>query len=194
MTNLSAAIIYYPRMIDYSPNKTLNRIFCLWFGFSALAPAAEIEIFQLINERLSHMEDVALHKAQNNLPVEDLAREQTVIDNAVEAAAAQGLRGASIESFFTAQIEVAKAIQYRSLANWISEPANRTAPDLVTEIRPALTRLGDDIVQALANFLQSGNLIEEEQRNAFHNALTVPNINTADRDMLFNSLLLMRSQ
>ncbi|MDD9894293.1 MAG: gamma subclass chorismate mutase AroQ [Gammaproteobacteria bacterium] len=177
--------------IDHYHTRYLLLVLCFWPCLAA--SATELGIFQLINERLNYMTDVALYKKQNNLPVEDLAREQIVIANAVAAAASQGLQGESIELFFATQIGVAKAIQFRSLANWISEPATGTAPDLLTEIRPALSRLGDEIVMKLAEFIAAGNLISEVQRASFHREITAENLSLADNDRLFNSLLLVRA-
>lgn len=57
----------------------------------ALAQQPATEVFLLINERLGIMEDVALYKAENNLPVEDLARELIVVENAILAAESAGL-------------------------------------------------------------------------------------------------------
>jgi chorismate mutase len=157
-----------------------------------LAQAQTTDVFQLINERLGYMEDVALYKAENNLPVEDLARESIVIENAVLAAESAGLIGASIENFFVSQIDDAKAIQYRSLADWLSAPISREIPDLENDIRPKLTELGDRIVAELALFLDANGRIEEAQRESFHAQISVRNVSTADKDRLFNSLLLVR--
>ena len=173
--------------------------FCNLFGVIVIALpgfaiAQETEIFSLINERLSYMEDVALYKDQNNLPVEDLEREKIVIENAVAAATEIGLIGSSIESFFNVQIKVAKAIQYRSIANWISEPTNRKASDLVSDIRPALTSLGDDIVNGLLEYLVTRGPIQESQRGSFHLSISIQNVSTADKDLLFDSLLRVRPQ
>ncbi|NKB35485.1 MAG: gamma subclass chorismate mutase AroQ [Pseudomonadales bacterium] len=180
--------------INYYQAWLLSALGFLFLSLASVVHAQETEIFQLINERLAYMEDVALYKSQNQLPVEDLAREQVVVENAVAAAESIGLAGSSIESFFSTQIEVAKAIQYRSLADWISEPVNHSAPDLVTEIRPALTTLGDQIVATLANFLSDGNIIEENRRSLFHQIIDSEQVSAADKDQLFDSLLLVRMQ
>ena len=66
----------------------------------ALAQTSDIEeFFLLIDERLSHMQHVALHKVENKIAIEDLEREQFVIESAVKSAAELGLFGLSIESF-----------------------------------------------------------------------------------------------
>jgi len=201
MPRQEAIIIYYPMLIDHQniQRQCLRKLgLCLFATFTALFPVsvkADAEaVFNLINERLSFMEDVALYKKENRIPVEDVEREQVVIANAAQAAEIQGIEGDSISAFFAAQIEVAKAIQYRSLANWISEPTSERAPDLVTDIRPALTELGNQIVTALANNLRSQNPIQVQHRELFQRSINITNVSNTDKDLLFDSLLQIRMQ
>lgn len=160
----------------------------------AAAQPETITAFQLINERLKHMEDVAMYKSVNGLPVEDLPREEVVIENAVLAAESQGLIGDSIENFFITQINVAKAIQYRSLADWLSSPISKPIPDLPNQIRPKLTELGDEIVKELALLLSHEGRIGESLRASFQLHMSVNKISAAEVDLLFDSLLLVRSE
>ncbi|MDC0222295.1 gamma subclass chorismate mutase AroQ [Gammaproteobacteria bacterium] len=160
----------------------------------AAAQPETITAFQLINERLKHMEDVAMYKSVNGLPVEDLPREKVVIENAVLAAESQGLIGDSIENFFITQINVAKAIQYRSLADWLSLPISKPIPDLPNQIRPKLTELGDEIVKELALLLSHEGRIGESLRASFQLHMSVNKISAAEVDLLFDSLLLVRSE
>ena len=166
-------------------------ILLLWQPAAAQPEA--ITAFQLINERLKHMEDVAMYKSVNGLPVEDLPREKIVIENAVLAAESQELLGDSIEGFFIAQINVAKAIQYRSLADWLSSPISKPIQDLPNQIRPKLTELGDEIVKELALLLSLEGRIEESLRESFHLHMSVNKVSAAEVDLLFDSLLLVRS-
>ncbi|MDG2249924.1 MAG: gamma subclass chorismate mutase AroQ [Gammaproteobacteria bacterium] len=160
----------------------------------AAAQPETITAFQLINERLKHMEDVAMYKSVNGLPVEDLPREEVVIENAVLAAESQGLIGDSIENFFITQINVAKAIQYRSLADWLSSPISKPIPDLPNQIRPKLTELGDEIVKELALLLSHEGRIGESLRESFQLHMSVNKVSAAEVDLLFDSLLLVRSE
>ena len=77
--------------------------------FSSTIHGAESEpsLFQAIAERLAYMEDVAVYKAQNKIPVEDVGREKRVLSNAKELAATHGLDPDSMERFFIAQISAA---------------------------------------------------------------------------------------
>ena len=149
-------------------------------------------LFVAINDRLSLMEDVALYKANNSIPVEDLPREQVVLADTQTNAAKAGLNPQSVRQFFATQIAVAKAIQYRHLADWQSAPAVKDAEDLQTVIRPTLTALGDRIVLLLADSVNSGDGIEEADRALFNASITVKNVSAADRDRLFDSLLVIR--
>lgn len=149
-------------------------------------------LFALINERLSYMEQVALYKHQNNMAIEDLERERQVVDNSRLAAAQQGLDGNSVDSFFEAQIAVAKAIQYRHLADWMSIPDESQPPDLNGHLRPILTDLGDRIIANLAILLRSGNSIGEQDRKAFYERITVQHVEEADKAQLFENLAKVR--
>ncbi len=150
-------------------------------------------LFVLINERLSVMEQVALYKYRNKVAVEDLERERQVIENSTLGAARRGLDPESIEAFFAAQIAVAKAIQYRHLADWQSAPNPEQAPDLANRIRPALNELGDRIIDSLALLLQSGERIDEQHRQVFLEAMTVEKVSDSDKTLLFESLAAVKA-
>lgn len=189
-TNLLSALPMHNLLLRFPLLASL--ILLLWQP--AAAQPETITAFQLINERLKHMEDVAMYKSVNGLPVEDLPREEVVIENAVLAAESQGLIGDSIENFFITQINVAKAIQYRSLADWLSSPISKPIPDLPNQIRPKLTELGDEIVKELALLLSHEGRIGESLRASFQLHMSVNKISAAEVDLLFDSLLLVRSE
>ena len=160
----------------------------------ALAQTSDIEeFFLLIDERLSHMEDVALHKVENKIAIEDLEREQFVIESAVKSAAELGLFGLSVESFFETQISVAKAIQYRYHADWQSTPPQSTAPDLEV-IRPKLSDLGESIVRKLAILVENNNPVIEQHRELFYDTISTKNVSKRDKARLFDALLLIQKQ
>ena len=122
------------------------------------------ELFLLINERLSYMEHVALYKERTDSPTEDIEREAVVLMDAVETANELGLFGPSIESFFKAQISVAKAIQYRYRADWQSESPSFVPLNLQETIRPKLSQIGKSIVDKIATLYSKGEQIDEEHR------------------------------
>ena len=160
----------------------------------ALAQTSNIEeFFLLIDERLSHMEHVALYKAENKIAVEDIVREQFVIESAVKSAAELGLFAPSVESFFETQISVAKAIQYRHLADWLSKPPQATAPDLEV-IRPKLSDLGESIVRKLATLVENNNPVLEQHSKLFYDSISTKNVSKRDKARLFDTLLLIEEQ
>ena len=67
--------------------------------------------------RLAIAKEVALAKWDSGAPVEDAPREAQVIASAVKDGAAIDLEPASVESFFRAQIEANKVVQYALLAD-----------------------------------------------------------------------------
>ena len=168
--------------------------FILLLVASQVAAAEDVnsDLFAAINDRLSLMEEVALYKVNNTIPVEDLAREEVVLADTQTNAAREGLNPQSVRQFFAAQIAVAKAIQYRHLADWQSAPALRQADDLQTVIRPALTELGNRIISLLAESVNASGGFDETDRPLFNDAITANHVSLADRDFLFDALLVIR--
>src|SRR5262249_49006647 len=76
------------------------------------------------------------------LPVEDLARERIVLDQATASARARGLPEPPVRALFALQIELSKAVERRT--------REASALDLARQIRPALSELGARIVDALS--------------------------------------------
>ena len=164
--------------------------------FSSTLYSAESELtlslFQTIDERLGYMEDVALFKAQNRNPIEDFEREKIVLSDAKELAASHGLDPNSMERFFIAQINAAKAIQYRYSAELLTREIPTRSIDLQADIRPALDRLGSDIVTLFATLLQSRNSLGEEDREGLMKTLRSRLLTDAEREALFDAMLEVR--
>ena len=101
--------------------------------------------------RLLIAREVALAKWDQGTPVEDAPREEKVIASAGKDGTAVGLEPASVESFFRAQIEANKVVQYALLADWRrSGTAPTHAPiNLVVTIRPQLDQLQTALVAEL---------------------------------------------
>ncbi len=163
---------------------------------SGISHSAESEItlplFRAINERLEYMEDVALFKAQNEIPIEDIEREQIVLEDAKELATSLGLNAQSMEEFFIAQIDAAKTIQYRYSAELVTPGAPSKAIDLNEEIRPALDRLSIEIVGLFAEFLRAGNTMIEDYRGSFAVALRSNYLSAQDKNALFSAMRQVR--
>lgn len=151
-------------------------------------------LFRSINERLSYMESVALYKAENELAVEDIGREKEVIENAKLNAAREGLDPESVESFFIAQISVAKVIQYRHQAQWLLSPPEQEAVNLEIDIRPRLNDLGTDITILLGILIEQEGKISAEARNLFYQTIEQTFVTEEEKDLLFNGLLQVSTQ
>ena len=89
------------------------------------------------------MDAVGAWKRAHGKPIEDLAQEARVLDAVEAQARALGLDPASVRALFQLEIELAKRIQRDA------RPVPR-ALDLDTELRPALARLSDRQLEALA--------------------------------------------
>ncbi len=168
----------------------------LLFIFASAVSAGEdvTKTFKAINERLGYMEDVALHKTKKHLPIEDVGRERIVLSEAKKDAGKHGLDPESVTDFFIAQISAAKAIQYRCRADWLANPGAlaREPRDLKTEVRPALLRLGEEILVSIKKQLESGKEFGDEQRSQFMAEVQVKHLSQRDKEVLFDALKAIR--
>jgi cyclohexadienyl dehydratase len=113
-----------------------------WLG--TRAPRDDLDdLIDQLARRLAFMPYVAAWKRAHSAPVTDPARERIVLADVEGAARAHGLDAASVRQFFALQIDLAKAVERRAAI----VPATL---DLEREIRPALLRIGERIVERLA--------------------------------------------
>lgn len=107
-------------------------------------------------KRIAVAREVALAKWDSGTPVEDVERENQVIETAVAAAKQRGLSEKFVASFFRAQIEANKTVQYGLLAEWYraGKAPSHSPVSLKETIRPKLdelqTRLLDDLSSTFA--------------------------------------------
>jgi len=138
------------------------------------------------------MKDVALFKVKNHLPVEDIERENRVIDRAKVTAGDKGLAPDSVEDFFKAQIScqisVAKAIQFRYRADLLSQPSVQEPKDLKSEVRPHLLRLGDQLVEQMMMYIKTSGSFDSAQFSDFDAAIDVEYVTLLDKQILFQAL------
>ena len=154
-----------------------------------VAPDAQ-HIFGLINDRLSYMEKVALFKNNTHKAVEDLGREKIVLEKTLSTVTDLGLNPESISGFIQAQMDAAKAIQYRYRAQWLSiPPQTQRDIDLQGEVRPRLIELGKEIMVSISQYLKAGGRFQPEQMEEFIDSLKVNNLSTVDKKNIFKSLL-----
>ncbi|WP_422462532.1 MULTISPECIES: chorismate mutase [unclassified Endozoicomonas] len=168
-------------------------LLCLTLSTLAVADTMSNGIFQLINQRLSYMQDVALFKARNHRVVEDLTREQQVLEKALVNAQQAGLQPDSIADFFQAQMDAAKAIQYRYMADWLStHPERSEYRDLASEVRPKILALGDEIVVRISEYLKDGGAFDNKQQKDFVRTVNTRHLSENDKKKMFDSLQMIR--
>jgi cyclohexadienyl dehydratase len=120
-----------------------------WFG--ERQPLRPIDhLSDLLARRLAFMPLVAGAKAKAGLPIEDLAREREVLEASLKSAQRLGLPEARVRDFFALQIALAKVVQHRK--------REETPLDLAGQLRPALSELGDRILDAVAAAVRAGEL------------------------------------
>jgi cyclohexadienyl dehydratase len=117
---------------------------------AAASVHADSGVLDLVDQRLNLMRDVAAHKWLNGLPIEDLDREATVIQNAAETALRHGIEVSTTRELFRAQISAAKEIQHYWFERWRVDDPPASAEDLNAVVRPQLLALGEQILVSLA--------------------------------------------
>jgi chorismate mutase len=91
-------------------------------------------------ERIHLARQVALAKWDSGAAVEDLVREQQVIQSVIKAAPQRALDESFVANFFRAQIEANKTVQYVLLADWhrIGRAPEHPPINLGAAVRPQL--------------------------------------------------------
>ncbi len=126
--------------------------------FSSLAQASQYtQTARLVNERLSYMKDVAGYKAEQHLPIEDLTQEKKVLDQSLSEAESFGLNSETVKPFIMTQMNVAKAIQYRYRADWLSSPESNWKPQDLAEVRLKISSLNTELLKNIADELKKNN-------------------------------------
>jgi chorismate mutase len=133
---------------------------CTLGGIGAAYAQNAVEQLQPLVEATAHRlmigEQVALAKWDSGKAVEDAPREAHVIRGAVKDGETKGLDEASVSSFFNAQIEANKVVQYALLADWSRDgKAPDHAPvDLVNDIRPKLDEVQKSLIAELVDTVE----------------------------------------
>jgi len=158
---------------------------------AALAEPLADAVFDGIAQRLFLMKSVAAWKRANGVAVEDRAREAVVLDNATAAAAADaGLDPAAARAFFAAQIAAAKDVQRCWMGRWDADraPPPEGAPDLTTEIRPALLELDRALLASIEAALARNVAFDEARAPDFAAAADIDCLSAAQRDAVYDRL------
>ena len=173
---------------------TLEALRSLHFGDAAGGRLATPlrALLGAMDERLSLMPMVAVAKRRAGLPLEVPEREAVVLDSAVESALSASRKAAvdppeaiAVRELFRAQMAAAKQVQWSAIKDSDFErPAE--VPNLQSELRPALLRLGDHIAQLLIEL--PGQLDRAAVRELATHELRTPHLNDASRLMLADAI------
>ncbi|WP_168416075.1 chorismate mutase [Erwinia amylovora] len=144
------------------------------------------DVAALINQRLSYMKDVAGYKANNHLAIEDLSQEAKVLSGSVVLAVKLGLDGESVKPFIQAQMDAAKAIQYRYRADWLSEAQTGWQPQPLEQVRSKISVLSTDILTHISQRLSKGERFTD--KTAFMQGLEQTNLKDIDKTRLWQAL------
>ncbi|MBV1915787.1 MAG: gamma subclass chorismate mutase AroQ [Pseudomonadales bacterium] len=179
---------------------------CLMLSFTGAsltrADSTELDkLLQLVDLRLQVMDDVALYKFAHGIPIENKKREQVVLASAVANAGKNHLKPASVEAFFSLQIQLAKQVQSGWTKQWRAEgkkpqDISSDIPDLKTDIRPKLISLGGRIVQqfplALPVLHDPQQL--EQNRRKIEQAINSPFISTVMKHKLLDAMAMVQAE
>lgn len=110
-------------------------------------------LLSLMRRRLELMEEVAIYKWVNKLPVSDPERERQLLDGLLQRAANQKIDPDLVRAFFQAQFAAARAYQEERMRKWNAPDRSMSflrVPDLQSDIRPRIDQLSNDLLAALA--------------------------------------------
>ena len=158
----------------------LSALRAKWFGGAAGWSRTQ-HLVDLLERRLALMPFVAAYKRSRELPIEDKPREAVVLQQSIDGAAGLGLAKESVRALFAEQIALSKAVQERARD---AEPI-----DLDGVLRPALTRLGERILDALATGADALPQLRAEELD-----LLEPWLQPPERTRLLSALRAVRKQ
>ncbi|ODM99825.1 Secreted chorismate mutase [Orchesella cincta] len=106
------------------------------------------KMINFITERLKLADKVAVNKWDNDKPVEDVPREQIILENMVRQAQSANLDGAWAHQFFRDQIEANKDIQFELIRTWHLQGRRPPGPpvDLTNEVRPQIDIINTELI------------------------------------------------
>lgn len=119
------------------------------------APAPLPALLDAMAQRLTLADGVARSKHDSGKPVLDEARERQVLEDVAQAAPA-AVSSATAQSFFAAQMEANKLVQYGLLQAWRRH--ERPLPAKTTDLTALRTRLNDLQARLLAGLAATGEL------------------------------------
>lgn len=115
--------------------------------------ASTDSVISLMNERLGLMVEVAELKSQINLPIEDSAREEAILQAVEVDSKAAGVEKAFAREFFSAQFDAAKMVQNEAKKKFKPGKATddeiKKAGEKLNEIRTKINDLNIKLLMAL---------------------------------------------
>ncbi|MES2356350.1 MAG: gamma subclass chorismate mutase AroQ [Pseudomonadota bacterium] len=126
-------------------------------------------LLQLIDARLAIARMVAQAKRNADLPIDDPAREENILKQALSEASSRGVPESLVRNFFQDQFAASKLLQLRLHEEWQrkKQPPFSAAPNLNHDIRPVLDRITPQLIVALHDVQKT--LANEEGRQYFLN-------------------------
>lgn len=152
-------------------------------------------VFQLMQERLLLMQEVAAWKHARNVAVVDPERERQVLDATVQQASELGIEAQSARRLFSMQMRLAVRVQESFISGWrISgwrpgAAAPTVVRDLPSQLRPELDRLGAQLLLSIyvaLPELQRGDFADRYGRYA--QLVDVMGLTDSDRNELTSAL------
>ena len=159
-------------------------------------PDADVRaVFQLMQDRLLLMKEVAAWKHARNAPVVDAERERQVLEATVRQASEFGIDAASARQLFALQIRLAVRVQESLISGWRSgAAAPQDVRDLSSELRPQLDRLGAELLRSIYLALPEFRREDFAARYGRHaQLLQGPGLTDSDRRELTNALGSLRA-
>ena len=154
--------------------------------------AAEDHLIHLVNERLSYMKDVAGSKALNHQPIEDLLQEEKVLETTLSQATKKGIDPISLRPFIVAQMDAAKAIQYRYRADWLAQPEMNWQPEDLNQVRTHISKLSAEIIDSIADELYKIGNLDHYSDESYMEFLNHKNLSRTDKSLLLRTLSQIR--
>lgn len=149
------------------------------------------KVFVLMAKRLELMREVAFDKWLRRAPIEDRAREATVVKNAQVEAAREGLE--NVGPLMRAQIETAKSEQRRWQARWDAKGLEKSAPAIeLQKLRKQLDEQSKVFLPALGEALPSLRDGELHPRLKKLLDARLEKLPAAERGVLWDALMQLR--
>ena len=149
-------------------------------------------VLDLIEHRAALMSDVAAWKWLADRPVLDAEREAAVLQSAISQAEAAGLEHASAQAFVNAQMAVSRSIQLRAFERFEMKPPREDGPDLLTDLRPAISATTGEVLRVLPLVLPMLQHPSPRRRSELHQRLAPLGASRTAIDALADALERLR--